>query len=184
MRRPNSFALSVLVLGTFMFAVLFAQGVTSSSALSLQIPGANMTVKRIQVDAKSITALPTSKKYVVDLTQRGVKYEFDAKPGAINYGRVLVRTAKGEVTLSSYLEKAIRKDRLSEFKNNSLSFAIGSRPAATVQTQPNGVIRCGELDPDEYCYCTGEADCQIMLDRICKNYICSKSVPVYCNCLP
>lgn len=183
MRRIHVLALAALMLGTLIFTVNgpLAQNSAILSAPVLQTPGATTTLRRIQVNAKTITALPTDKKYVVDLTRRGVKYEFDAKPGVIDFSRVAVRTSKGEVAISSFLQRTIRKDKLSLFKDTSLSFTIGSRPAGTVQTQPSGLIHCGE-HPEDDCFCTGEADCQVMLDKVCIDYICANSVPVYCQC--
>ena len=41
-------------------------------------------------------------QYVVDLTQRGVKYEFDPKAGQIDFSRVMVRTANGEFAIGPF----------------------------------------------------------------------------------
>lgn len=52
-----------------------------------------------------ITALPRSQKFDLDLTQPGVSYDVDPKAGQIDFGRLVVRTSKGELPISSFLEK-------------------------------------------------------------------------------
>lgn len=158
------------------------------SAQVLQTRGATTAVKRIQVNTKTITALPTGKKFVVDLTRRGVRYEFDAKAGVIDFSRVVVLTAKGEVAFRSYLEKTIRKDKLPTLTDVSLSLVIGSRANGTFQPLPrsgSNVLECppGTGPNNSGCHCNTEHDCQILLDRICVTYVCYTTAHlVYCEC--
>ena len=148
----------------------FALTVAGFSTPTVQTPGgtSSTTLRRIQVNAQTIAALPSDKKYVVDLTQRGVRYEFDAKRSQIDFSRVMVRTARGEVTIGSFLEKIIPKDKFAGFKYSSQSFSLGTRLPGTVQTpltNPSKLIDCASSD---YCVCEGEIDCEDLLNsRLC-----------------
>ena len=143
--------------------VAFGQAVGGFSSPVPQTPGATTTLRRIQVRAQTITALPRGKKYVVDLTQPGVKYEFDPKAGQIDFSRVLVRTAKGQVPIRSFLEKAFPKQLLAGFKLASQSFVLSTRPAGTLQTHSTGTSNLIECRAGEGCRCEGTADCVKMI---------------------
>src|SRR6267378_6032927 len=73
-------------------------------------------LRRIPVNARTITALPRGKHYVADLTKPGMVYEFDVNTSQIDFSRVMVRTAEGEVPIASFLESAFPKDALPGFK--------------------------------------------------------------------
>jgi hypothetical protein len=172
------------------FALILAALIFAYSQVPRPSPqrGEATTLRRIQVNARTITALPNGKKYVVDLTKRGVKYEFDPKAGQIDFSRVMVRTARGEVTIGSFLEKVLPKDKMPALKDTSLSFIIGTRATGTVQTLPThplNLVHCPGDEPGG-CYCTGESDCQALLDsRLCPgSFICVRRPdhPVYCQC--
>ena len=165
--------------------IAFGQAVGGFSSPVPQTPS-RTTVRRIQVNAQTIAALPSDKKYVVDLTQRGVKYEFDQKAGQIDFDRVTVRTTRGEVAIGSFLEKNLPKDKLPALKNTSLALILVTRATGTVQTplaNPSKIIDC-RTDP--YCTCEGESACQELLDStlcggesICVN---QPNQPVFCVC--
>ena len=147
------------------------------------------TIKRVQVNAQTITALPRGKKYVVDLTQRGVTYEFDAKT---NLSRVMVRTAQGAVAIGPWVEKTFLKGKLAGLKWTSQSFFIRTRPAGPLtppsgtppSNDPSKLITC---DP-QICSCIGEDSCDDMLDIIplCGDIFFCKIDPIsrqeVCSC--
>ncbi len=144
------------------------------------------TIKRVQVNAQTITALPSGKRHVVDLTQRGVTYEFDAK---IDLSRVMVRTARGAVAIGPWLEKTFLKGKLAGFKWTSQSFFIRTRPPGTSQTPPPGaniskLITCGP----QICTCVGEASCDDLLEftPLCGDIVFCKIDPIsrqeVCSC--
>src|SRR5688572_23643081 len=120
-------------------------------------------LRRIQVNAESLAQLPGGRKYVVDLTQQGVIYDFDAKSRAIDFTRVMVRTAKGEIPMSSWLEKNFSKTKLAGW--NSRHLRIGStesfrslRGLPTRTKNPltgTAAFQCNSL----YCTCKGDSDC-------------------------
>lgn len=123
-----------------------------------QAPENSTTLRRIQVSAQTIRALTRTSKYVVDLTQRGVKYEFETSAGQIDFSRVLVRTGQGEVAISAFLEKIAPKDKLATFKYASRSFSLGTRPPGTPHVLPpttSRLVVCGS----QYCVCSGSSDC-------------------------
>jgi hypothetical protein len=150
MRRMQIVALTALILT----ALIFAYSQTP------QTPGATAALQSIQVNARTITALRKGKKYVVDLTRRGVKYEFDSKTSRIDFNRVMVRTAQGEVALGSFLEKTFLKDELAAFKYTSQRFSLGTGPGGTL-TGPSKIISC---DNPDYCHCEGVTDCKALLN--------------------
>jgi hypothetical protein len=136
--------------------------------------------RRVEVNAKTITPLAPGKNYVVDLTQRGVKYEFNHQAGKIDLRRVRVRTASGEVAIDSFLKTLIPTDMLPRFRYTSQSFSLGTLPPIirnpstnTTSTLDSGGISCPNPD---VCRCKGETNCQIMLDRLCggKYWACTQ----------
>jgi hypothetical protein len=149
--------------------VAFALSGAGFSESALQTPGGTTTFRRIQVNARTITSLRIGKKYVVDLTRRGVKYEFGPEAGQIDFRRVVVRTAQGDIAIGVFLEKTFLKDKflkdeLSGFKYASQSFILGtpvSRTPPAVPTSPSTVkeFSCGELT----CACLGRADCSDLI---------------------
>lgn len=172
MRRIHLFAVVTLMLGALIFvpSAPFAQNAASFSASALQTPGGTTTLRRIQVNARTITALAPGKKYVVDLNQRGVRYVFDHKAGQIDFSRVTVRTTRGEVAISSFLETRFIKDRFAGFKYTSQAFSLGTVPTATL-TGPSKIISCD--DPNS-CYCEGVSDCKDLINsKLCGgNILC------------
>lgn len=179
MRRTSPILLVVVAIG-----LMPLMDALSQKKVDSRTAARSATIKRVQVNAQTITALPSGKKYVVDLTQRGVVYEFDSKTNWIDFSRVMVRTARGKVTIASYLEKTLAPGKLPSIKNSSLSLVLGNRATRTIQTPlTSGLISCPAGNPDN-CWCDGESDCQILLDKVCGGFICIKlpDRPVYCEC--
>ncbi len=139
------------------------------------------TIKRVQVNDRTITALPRGKRYIVDLTQRGVSYEFDAKT---DLSRVRVRTGQGAVAIGPWVEKTFLKGKLAGLKWTSQSFFIRTRPAGPLtppsgtppSSDPSKLITCGP----EICSCIGENDCDEMIDMlpICGDIFFCKIDPI------
>lgn len=141
------------------------------------------TIRRIHVDARTISGLPSAKKYVVDLTQSDVKYDFDVSAGLVKFNRVMVRTTQGEFPIGSFLEKRLLKDKLAGFKYASQSFTLGTPPTGTLQSSPRTSTGCGR----EICTCRGEEDCQGLNDALyCLVTFCAINPitkEVICSCI-
>ncbi len=175
----------IMILATL---VVFAQITAGFSMPAPQtFPRATKhTLRRIDVNAKTITALPSGKYYIVDLTQRGVVYEFSHQTGQIDLRRVRVRTAKGEVAIGSFLKTTFLKGNLSGFKYKSQAFSLATTQPGTLQNPTRGAkdFKCDS----EICTCAGFADCidLIFNTGLCGGgMICTKN-PVtgqeYCGC--
>jgi hypothetical protein len=117
--------------------VAFAQMASGFSPMPQTSPPP-ASLRRIEVNAKTITALAPGKNYIVDLTQRGVIYEFSPQAGQIDFSRVRVRTAQGEVAIGTFIEKTLPKDKLAGFKYKSQAFGLATRPSGTLQNPPTG----------------------------------------------
>jgi hypothetical protein len=171
--------------------VVFATGVAGFSQTVRQTPTNITTLRRVQVNTQTITALPKGKKYVVDLTQRGVRYEFDAK-SRVDFSRVMVRTAQGEVPIGSFLEKVPFRKALAGFNYTSQSFIIGRALATGLssssdRTLPNlpstSPFQCNPTN----CSCKGTADCTDLIfnAKLCGGPIFCWTSPdgvVFCGC--
>jgi hypothetical protein len=156
--------------------VVFAQIAAGFSMPAPQTFPVAATLRRVEVNTKTITALTPGKNYVVDLTQRGVVYEFSHQAGAIDFSRVKVRTARGEVAIGSYLETTILKDKLAGFKYKSQAFSIATRQPGTVKNPSSGTsnFSCNSA----LCSCSGARDCSDLLFNtpLCGGAIfCSKN---------
>jgi hypothetical protein len=154
--------------------VVVAQAVAILSVPARQATRNTTTLRRVQVNAQTIKSLPGGKSYVVDLTQRGVKHEFDPQAGQIDFKRVVVRTTQGEVAIGSFLEKTFLKGELASFKYTSQSFAIIAMPAGTprIRSSATAKFTCGPGG----CHCVPGFDCLdlILVDGLCVgNLTCS-----------
>ncbi len=164
--------------------VTFVQGVGGFQQVP-QTSTAITTLRSIRVNAQTISALPKGKKYVVDLTQRGVRYEFDAK-SRVDFTRVMVKTAQGEVPIGTYLKKVPFKSALTGFKYTSQPFSIGTKPA-TATLNPNtdnrpNVTTTTNFKCDKYnCSCVGMWDC---MDLIYGTSLCAGEDSIFCGTQP
>ena len=142
--------------------------------------------RRIQVNAQMIKALGPRKNYVVDLTKRGVFYQFDSKSREIDFSRVRVRTAKGEVAIRSYLERFLNdlKVQLPGFKFTSQSFSLGTQPGGplpSLRPAPSYLKSCNQTS----CICTTQEDCEALAGSvICINWFCvyDETDELVCSC--
>jgi hypothetical protein len=169
--------------------VVFAQISAGFSMPAPQtFPGATkLNLRRINVNAKTITALTPDKNYIVDLTQRGVVYEFSHQTGQIDLSRVRVRTANGEVPIGSYLETTFLKGKLTGFKYKSQAFSLAITQPGTLQNPSKGARRFN-CEP-EVCTCIGFEDCLNMIvnERVCTGKIFCANNPItgeeHCACI-
>lgn len=109
------------------------------------------TIKQVEVTAKTIAARPASKAYALDLTRKGTIYNLAAD---VDYSRVRVRTAKGEITMADLLKKS----------GKSISGKLRVGMTSDIRTQKLGLTRArgGTLNfscGDTACVCTGDDDC-------------------------
>ena len=184
MRRTSPIMLVVAVIG--LMPLIHAR---SQRQVDSRTAARSATIKRVQVNARTITALPRGKRYVADLTQRGVTYEFDAKT---DLSRVMVRTAQGTVAIGPWVQKTFLKGKLAGLKWTSQSFFIRTRSAGTLpppsgtppSSEPSKLITCGP----EICSCQGQDSCDDMLDNtpLCGSIFFCKIDPIsrkeVCSC--
>jgi hypothetical protein len=149
--------------------VVFAQIAAGFALPAPQTFPRAIALRRIDVNAKTITALAPGKNYIVDLTQGGVVYEFSHQAGAIDLSRVKVRTAKGEISIGSYLETTFLKDKLAGFKYKSQAFSLATRQPGTVKNPTTGISNFS-CDSSQ-CNCDGNRDC---LDLLIYSGLCDK----------
>ena len=149
-----------------------AQTVAAFSPLLQTFPEAT-SLRRIQVNARTISALPADRNYVADLTQRGTVYEFNSQSGQIDFSRVKVRTTQGEVAIGSFMETTFPKGELDGFKLGSQAFSIGTRPPGNPQNPPTASeFKCNE----RACRCRGKTDC---FDLILNTSLCGGVIYCY-----
>ena len=169
MRRTSSMML--IVAATSLMPLMYAR---SQRQVDSRTATSATTIKRVQVNAQTITELPRGKKVVVDLTKRGLVYEFDAGAGQIDFNRVVVRTARGEKTVGSLLQTMFPKDRLPAFKYTTQSFRLGTQRQGTLSRMLMKTINF-ECKPHS-CMCRGLEDCEDMIigSSVCVNWLCTK----------
>jgi hypothetical protein len=115
------------------------------------------TARTRVVSAKEISGLPAGRKYQVDLTRKGTIYTL---PANVDYSRVQVRTAKGEMTLADLLKKTgktttgkLRVGMTSDIRNQKL--ALSRIGGVTLNFNCEGLL----------CSCSGDDDCNDMFTR-------------------
>lgn len=167
----------MFIIATVVIAFVLSIVIAGFQTPSLQARGDQkvLRVRRIQVNAESIAQLASGKKYVVDLTQTGVIYEFDSKTRSIDFTRVTIRTATGEVTMSSWLEKTFSKNKVAGWNSQHLSIgatdalrSVRGLPTKNL-TPPTKTMafQCGS----SLCSCTGDEDCNDMFStNVCGPY--------------
>ena len=110
-------------------------------------------IKQVQVTSQVVARQPASKAYTLDLTRKGTI--FNLAPG-VDYSRVRVRTAKGDMTMSELIQKsgksisgAVRIGMTSDIRTQKLS--LSRRPGGGGGLN----FSCQNL----VCVCTGDQDC-------------------------
>jgi hypothetical protein len=132
------------------------------------------TIKRVQVNAQTIKALSPGKKVVADLTKRGMVYEFYAGAGQIDFNRVVVRTARGEMTIGSLLENMFPKNRFPGFNYTAQSFRLGTQRLGTLSPS---LMKTSNFECNPHsCICRGLDDCEDLIigSSLCPFWGCIK----------
>lgn len=147
-------------------------GASTSSAFQKSQRKSFTTLQTTRINAQTIKTLTRGKKVVADLTKRGVVYEFDVGAGQIDFSRVVVRTARGEVTIDSLLKRMIPKDKLTTFKYTTRSFKLGTRPTGSLTPT---LMKTSNFVCDTWtCTCRGLEDCEglILGTTLCTDWFC------------
>ncbi len=133
-------------------------------------------IKQVQVTAQTVARQPASKAYTLDLTRKGMIYNLAS---GVDYSRVRVRTAKGDMTMTELIQKsgktvsgALRVGMTSDIRTQKLS--LSRRPGGGGGLN----FSCQNL----VCVCTGDQDCNdLFTSDVCGDIaIC---YPDGCICL-
>jgi len=114
-------------------------------------------IKQVPVTARTVATRPAGKSYLLDLTRKGTIYTFGAD---VDYSRVAVHTAKGQMTMADLLAKTGRTVRG--------KVRIGM--TSDIRTQKFGLARIGG-GPLNFncegilCSCSGDEDCNDMFTK-------------------
>lgn len=139
----------------------------------------------IRVTAADIARLPARENYIVDLRRSDVAYDLDGTARAIDWNRVRIRKAAGDVALLTYLRERFPK-------------LAGTTPTRLVIGATDGIVKIKELadapvDDTDYacfddksCQCHGARDCKKMIrHNVCANDEATCTIDAkgfYCNC--
>ena len=112
------------------------------------------TARTKVVSAKTVSGLPAGKKYEVDLTRKGTIYNLAAD---VDYSRVRVRTAKGEMSMADLLKKT----------GKTMTGKVRVGMTSDIRSQKLGLARLGggRLNfncEGLLCSCSGDDDCNDM----------------------
>ena len=165
----------------FLCSLLCAVGfVTASPSVSAPPQTTDRSAQQIRITADDIARLPVGKHYLVDLTRRGVIYDFDSTGRPIDFTRVKVHTAAGDVAIDTWLKgklpsTAIRWRaghlRLGHAKEFSSFYVRGPRSPAL-----------GFTCDGARCDCKGDDDCNDMFSSgVCGDI--AACTPDGCSCL-
>ena len=115
------------------------------------------TARTKAVSAKTISSLPAGKNYEVDLTRKGTIYTL---PPGVDYSRVRVRTAKGEMSMADLLKKT----------GKTMTGKVRVGMTSDIRSQKLGLARLGggRLNfncEGLLCSCSGDEDCNDMFVR-------------------
>jgi hypothetical protein len=124
-------------------------------AFSLSLAQRTVPTARTKVvSAKTVSGLPAGKKYEVDLTRKGTIYNLAAD---VDYSRVRVRTAKGEMSMADLLKKT----------GKTMTGKVRVGMTSDIRSQKLGLARLGggRLNfncEGLLCSCSGDDDCNDM----------------------
>jgi len=109
-------------------------------------------IKQVQVTAREIVNQPTGKAYKIDLTRKGTIYTL---ADGIDFSRVNVRTAKGEMTMADLIKKSGKS--ISGKLRVGMTSDVRTQKLNLTQVGGGGInFSCQNL----VCVCTGDIDCQ------------------------
>lgn len=124
----------------------------------------------IRVTAVDIAKLPATENYVVDLRQTGVAYDLDGTERAIDWNRVRIRRADGEVALVAHLRE--RYPKLAGMKPTRLVIGAtdGIMEILKLKAAPNPGTDYSCDAKSKTCECVGATDCEFMLtSKVCND---------------
>lgn len=155
-------------------------GNSSSESMQEEL-SKDRSIKQIRITAQDIARLPSGKSYLVDLRQRGTIYHFDSTSRRIDFSRIRLRTATGEVVMKDWLEKLLPPAIAGRWRSGHMSLGTAKDFIGlnVHQPRPSGVIKY-EYDPETDTYsCRGDADCEHMFeDGVCgEAAVCGDSIP-------
>ena len=153
-------------------------GAAGFSTSGYQLGGStNSSVRQVRVNALSVRQLPPDKQYIIDLTSKGVVYEFDPTAGRIDFARVVVRTAAGDQAIGSWLEKTFKKKASVGWGSRVMRIGATADirslwgPRSPIKKPPSGPSAAFQCDPD-ICACTGVVDCTDLFGTgLCGDYV-------------
>jgi hypothetical protein len=144
--------------------------------------------RQVRINAATISQLPANKPYVIDLKQKGVAYDFEPSGGRINYSRVVVRTATGDVPIITYISKKFRDDGVRGWiaKRARLTVFAAKSPAKGELGLKNPTGRKPFTCNPIWCACQGDDDCNDMFTtNVCGDTafcVDTSSAGVKCYC--
>jgi hypothetical protein len=139
----------------------------------------------IRVAAADIAKLSARQNYVVDLRKGNVTYDLDGTTRAIDWNRVRIRTAAGEVALNAYL----REHSPARANSTPTRLVIGAKGGVhkvlgfKAAQNPGTEYECGPKS--KICSCSGGIDCEnLLLSNKCKGTaVCGvEDGAMYCDC--
>ncbi len=151
---------------------------TSLLLLVFANASAQRKVARVQVKSDAVTALPSGKPYVIDLTRGWKVYSV---PASVDRNRVRIRTRTGEVALGNIVKKmgisgVVTVGTLSDMRTLNFTRASGG-----------GGLSYDCTTNVEFCTCDGFNDCLklILSDKCGANaHFCVKgeTTKLFCVC--
>lgn len=113
----------------------------------------------ILITTDEIAKLPVKTPYLIDLTRQGVIYTCDSSARRIDFSRIMVRTAKGDVPLESWLNGHFKSPVVRGYNSSRLLSLGHSINFAGVRFRPPQTnFTCQGLE----CTCSGTPDCNDM----------------------
>ncbi len=137
--------------------------------------------REIRITSDDIGRLPAGRNYFVDLTRRGMIYHFDSTARPIDFTRVTVRTAKGDVVMETWLKGQFPRIAASRWKAGYLRIGDAKEFRSLSGRGPR--ISAPRFTCDgKYCDCHGDDDCNDMFGSgVCGQVaVCT---PEGCSCL-
>lgn len=137
--------------------------------------------REIRITSSDIGRLPVGKNYFVDLTRRGVIYDFDSTARPIDFTRVTVRTAKGDVAMETWLKGQFPRIAASRWRSGHLRIGDAKKFRSVSGRRPP--LRAPSFTCDgNRCDCHGDDDCNDMFGSGVCGQIAS-CTPEDCSCL-
>jgi hypothetical protein len=118
----------------------------------------------VKVTSKTVSALRAGTSYTVDLSRRGVVYEFSPADGPIDFSKILVRSAAGQQPIGTYLSRTFGSGLRVGWRTSAFQLGAAAdlrkfsvRPAS----RTTNIIQC----PPGLggCTCSTEDECAFLL---------------------